>query len=153
VAYLGHVISSNDVSMDQLKVQSILNWPLPQTVKAVCAFLGLVGYYRWFIKNYGMITDPPTKILCKDGFRWSTEAEEAFYVLQCALTMVPILQLPAFDTPFVVKCDALGCNISAVLHQIGGPMAFFSRQLVPRHSKLATYERELIGVVQVMRHW
>jgi hypothetical protein len=91
VAYLGHVISSDGVAMDQLKVQAVLDWPLPQTVKALRAFLGLAGYYRRFIKNYGTIADPLTKLLRKDGFRWSTEAEEAFHTLQRALTTTPIL--------------------------------------------------------------
>jgi hypothetical protein len=56
VAYLGHMILLDDVVVDQLKVQAILDWPLPQTVKAVRTFLGLTGYYHQFIKNYGMTT-------------------------------------------------------------------------------------------------
>ena len=40
-----------------------------------------------------------------------------------------------------------------VLHQGGGPVAFFSKPIAPRHAKLAAYERELIGLVQAVRHW
>jgi hypothetical protein len=39
------------------------------------------------------------------------------------------------------------------LHQGGGPIAFFSRQIAARHAKLAAYERELMGLVQAVRHW
>jgi hypothetical protein len=43
--------------------------------------------------------------------------------------------------------------VGAVLHQGGGPIAFFSSQIAQCHSKLAVYERELIGLVQAIRHW
>jgi hypothetical protein len=50
-----------------------------------------------------------------------------------------------------VRC--VGTGFGTVLHPGRGPIAFFSRQIAPRHAKLATYERELIGLVQAVRHW
>jgi hypothetical protein len=153
VAYLSHVISADGVAMDGEKVQVVLSWPPPTTVRAVCAFLGLAGYYRRFIKDYGATVAPLTQLLRKDNFRWSAEAAAAFRTLQRALTMVSVLRLPAFDSEFVIECDASGSGIGAVLHQGDGPIAFFSHPMVPRHAKLAAYERELIGLVQAVRHW
>ena len=60
--------------------------------------------------------------------------------------------MPDFDKQFVVDCDASGAGFGAVLHQDAGPLAFFSRPFAARHLKLAAYERELIGLVQVVRH-
>jgi hypothetical protein len=122
-------------------------------VRAVCAFLGLASYYRRFIRDYDDITTPLTKLLCKDGFRWMAEAEASFGALQQALTHAPVLQLPAFDRPFAIECDALGLGFGVVLHQEVGPVAFFSRQIAARHAKLVAYERELIGLIQAVRHW
>lgn len=131
----------------------MLEWPVPSTVRAIRGFLGLAGYYRRFIRDYGAIAAPLTKLLKKDGFRWSKEAEATFTALQRALTTAPVLQLPNFDKEFVVECDASGSGFGAVLHQGHDAVALFSRQIGPRHAQLAAYETELIGLVQAVRHW
>jgi hypothetical protein len=68
VAYLGHVISTFDVVMDEQKVCVILDWPIPRSVCVVHAFLGLEGYYCQFVQDYNTIAVPLTRLLCKDGF-------------------------------------------------------------------------------------
>jgi hypothetical protein len=67
--------------------------------------------------------------------------------------MAPVLQLLAFDHEFVAECDASEAGFGAVLHQGKGSVAFFSKPITPRHAKLMTYERELIGLVQAVKHW
>lgn len=106
VAYLGHVISEKGVAMDTSKVQAILDWPLPSSVRALRGFLGLAGYYRRFIRDFGSIAAPLTALLKKEAFQWSSAAEVAFKELQRALTSAPALALPDFDKPFTVECDA-----------------------------------------------
>jgi len=61
--------------------------------------------------------------------------------------------MPDFERQFVVDCDASGTGFGVVLHQGSEPLAFFSRSFAARHVKLAAYERELIGLVQAVRHW
>lgn len=117
VAYLGHVISTEGVAMDRAKVEAILAWPQPRSVRAVRGFLGLAGYYHRFIKDYGTIAAPLTKLLRKEAFFWTTEATTAFQNLQRALTTAPVLQLPDFAQPFVVECDASGTGFDVVMHQ------------------------------------
>jgi hypothetical protein len=150
VSYLGHVISAAGVAMDDQKVRTVVEWPVSQSVWVVHMFLGLAGYYRRFINDYGAIATLLIALLRKVGFRWT---EAAFRALQRALTTAPVLQLPDFGHDFVVECDTFGSGFSAVLHQGGGPVAFFSKQIAPRHAKLAAYERELIGLVLTVRHW
>jgi hypothetical protein len=84
-------------------------------------------------------------LLCKEGFKWTAEAEGAFRVLQLTLTRAPMLQLLAFDRAFIVECDASGVGFGAVLHQGNGLVAFFSHKITPRQAG---------GVrVQALRHW
>jgi hypothetical protein len=153
VSYLGHVISANGVAMDSTKVEVVSSWPVPTSARALRGFLGLAGYYRRFIKDFGAIAAPLTQLLKRNAFLWSDEATAAFEALKKALTEAPVLHLPDFNQEFVVDCDASGSGFGAVLHQRGGPIAYFSRQLAPRHLNLAAYERELIGLVQAVRHW
>lgn len=89
----------------------------------------------------------------KEHFRWTDEAEGAFHALKIALATVLVLQLPDFANTFTVECDASETGFGAVLHQVGGLVAFFSRAIMARHAKLAAYEHELIGLVQVICHW
>jgi len=153
IHYLGHVIENGVVAMDVDKVQAVQDWPLPRSIKALRGFLGLTGYYRRFIHNYGVIAAPLTALLKRDAFQWGDAATAAFHDLKRALTKAPVLQLPDFTKAFVVDCDASGSGFGAVLHQGHGPIAFFSRTVAPQHAKLAAYERELIGLVQAVRHW
>ena len=82
IDYLGHIISGSEVSMDPSKLQSIKEWPAPKNVRGVRGFLGLTGYYRKFIKNYGQVAKPLTDFTKKDGFTWSEEAQTAFKQLK-----------------------------------------------------------------------
>jgi hypothetical protein len=117
------------------------------------AFLGPAGYYRRFIKHFGTIATPLTKLLCKERFQLTPDTEDAFHALQHALTSAPILRLPAFDKEFIVEYDASSSGIGAVLHQGEGAVAYFSRQMAPQHAVLATYEHKIMNLVQAVCHW
>lgn len=139
--------------MDPDKVNVVMSWPPSRSVWGLCSFLGLVGYYRLFIKDFGAIAAPLTQLLRKDSFLWSEAAVAAFASLKQALLVAPILQLPYLEQLFVVDCDTFGSCFGAVVHQGTGAIAFFSRPFLPCHMKLAPYERELIGLEQAVRHW
>jgi hypothetical protein len=94
--------------MDHAKVEAVQAWPTPQTPQVLHGFLGLTGYYRKFIRDYGNIPGPLTQLLKKEAFAWSPEAITAFTALKQVLTTGPILQLPDFDKLFIVNCDASG---------------------------------------------
>jgi hypothetical protein len=94
IFYLGHVISGQGVTMDTTKVEVVQSWPQPKTVRDLRGFLGLAGYYRRFIANFGVIARPLTQLLKKEGFTWTMTATEAFDALKKSLTTAHVLQLP-----------------------------------------------------------
>ena len=66
VAFLGHVISAEGVSVDPQKIEAVVNWKPPKNVSEVRSFLGLAGYYRKFVEGFSKIAAPLTKLTRKD---------------------------------------------------------------------------------------
>ena len=60
IQYLGHILNTKGIHLLPSKTQAIQKMYPPTTPKQVCAFLGLVGYYRKFIKNFTKIAKPLT---------------------------------------------------------------------------------------------
>jgi hypothetical protein len=153
IEYLGHIVSAQGVSADPGKIQAMVDWPFPKTLKALRGFLGLTGYYRKFIKGYGSIAAPLTAMLRKNSFSWSEPAEAAFQALKEAVTHAPVLALPDFTQPFLIECDASGSGIGAVLMQGNHPIAFFSKALKGKALHMSTYEKELFALVSAIQKW
>ena len=151
--YLGHIVSGKGVEPVPEKLQAIQEWPLLQMVKALRSFLGLVGFYRRFIKGYSKIVVPLSQLLCKGKFRWSELAIEAFNTLKKAVSTTPILALPNFNVPFMVETDASGTGVGAVLSQAGHPIVFFSKEFCPKLRASSTYIRELAAITTVVKKW
>ena len=70
VGFLGVIIGEDRVRMEKEKVQRVIEWPVPRSVKDVQKFLGLVNYYRWFVKDFAKIAKPLHEIMRKET-KWS----------------------------------------------------------------------------------
>jgi len=115
VPFLGHVISAEGISVDPGKVQDVLDWEAPISVKEIRSFLGLAGYYRRFIPKFSKIAKPMTELLKKGvKFHWNDKCEEAFHTLKKFLTSAPILAQPDTSKPFDIYCDASGTGIGCL---------------------------------------
>ncbi|KAA0058232.1 Ty3/gypsy retrotransposon protein [Cucumis melo var. makuwa] len=123
IEYLGHVISGEGVAVDPEKIKAISDWPQPTNIKEIRGFLGLTGYYRCFVRNYGAIAASLTQLLKKGGFRWTDEATTAFDKLKSAMLSLP------------------------------RPIAYYSHTLALRDRARPVYERELMAVVLAVQRW
>jgi hypothetical protein len=96
----------------------------------VRSFLGLVGFYRPFVKDFSTIAAPLHELMKKNMvFHWGRAQEESFSTLKDKLTHVPLLQLTNFGKTFELECDASAVGIGGVLMQDGKPVAYFSERL------------------------
>jgi hypothetical protein len=118
IKFLGHTISQAGISVDPDKVQEVMNWKPPTTVRQIRSFLGLAGYYRRFISNFSQIAKPITELLKEEAkFVWSQKCEDAFHALRKHLTTAPVLAQPDNSKPFDVYCNASGAGLGCVLMQ------------------------------------
>jgi hypothetical protein len=67
VPFLGHIISVEGIAVDPSKVQEVLDWKSSRSVTQIRSFLGLAGYYHWFILNFSKITKSMTQLLEKEA--------------------------------------------------------------------------------------
>lgn len=160
VEFLGFIVSSEGIRTNPQKVEAILNFPTPQTLKQLRSFLGLSGYYRRFIANYAKIAKPLTSYLRGEEGRISktesnkkiivlnTEALEAFKTLKNTLVSQDlILCYPNFKKPFELTTDASNVALGAVLSQDSRPITFISRTLTKSEENYAANERELLAII------
>ncbi|RVW93094.1 Retrovirus-related Pol polyprotein from transposon 17.6 [Vitis vinifera] len=116
-------------------------------------YLGLTGYYRKFVRNYGIIARALTNLLKKGKFAWTKDAETAFQALKQAMTSTPTLAMPNFNEPFVIESDASGDGIGVVLTQQGKPIAFMSRALGVSKRSWSIYAQEMLAIVHAIQTW
>jgi hypothetical protein len=91
LSYLGHTISAASLATDPAKISVVQSWPTPTNVKDVRSFLGLVGYYRKFVRNFAVIAKPLTNLLKKQAlFVWTSEHTEAFDTMKSTLVSAPV---------------------------------------------------------------
>ncbi|KAL4127326.1 hypothetical protein QTP88_011501 [Uroleucon formosanum] len=152
VIYLGHKLTEKGVQPDERKIKSVKTFPIPTTVKEIKSFLGLTGYYRNFVPDYGKIAKPITNLLRKGiEFIWTSECQEAFEKLKIILCNEPLLQYPDFEKPFIITCDAsnyaVGCVLSQSVIPADLPIAYASRTLNKAEINYSTTEKELVAIM------
>ena len=73
---LGHIISKKGIEVDKAKVELIIKLLTPTTVKGVRQFLGHVGFYRRFIKDFSKLSKPLCELLGKHiKFVWDARCQ------------------------------------------------------------------------------
>uniref|UniRef100_A0A4W5L815 Gypsy retrotransposon integrase-like protein 1 n=1 Tax=Hucho hucho TaxID=62062 RepID=A0A4W5L815_9TELE len=163
VPFLGYIVSSEGMRMDPKKVKAVVDWPSPDSRKALQRFLGFANFYRRFIRNFSQLAAPLMALTSlSTTFRWSSAAERAFSDLKGRFVSAPILVAPDPTRQFVVEVDASEVGVGAVLSQRSSsddkmhPCAFHSHRLSPAERNYDIGNRELLAVklaLEEWRHW
>jgi hypothetical protein len=154
IEYLGHCISSEGVATEKSKISAVEQWPVPKNVKELRGFLGLTGYYRKFIRHYGLISKHLTDLLKKGvPFVWTSNAQTTFNQLKLALINAPMLGIPDFSKQFILETDASDIGFGAVLIQDSHPIAYLSKTVCAKNQALSTYEKECMAIILAVDKW
>ena len=172
VEFCGHILKDGRREPAPGKLLSIQKWELPKTVTQLRGFLGLTNYYSSYVPHYAEYAGPLTSKLQlnrvdgKKGSRmvlkWQNKEIEAFEALKTLLAQRLELFWVNPDQPFVLKTDASGKAVGAVLEQerevepgkkVWVPVGFFSRKLVKGQLNWTPREKETYAVVSALRKW
>ena len=140
------------------KTEAIKAMHPPVNPKQVCAFLGLVGYYRKFIKNFAKIAKPLTMLTRMDAkFEWKETHHCAFLKLKDAIIQAPILRYPDTTKPYIMYTDASDDACRAQLSQMHNkaefPVAFLSHTFTDTQRRWSTPEQEAYGIYFAIKKW
>lgn len=154
--YLGHVITLEGIKPQSEKIEKILNVQQPKNVKQIQAFLGLTGYYRKFIEDYGLLAKPLTKLLRKDiKFNFDQECKKSFEILKRKITEAPILKYPDDEKRFSITTDASNEALGVVLTQEHDgkdmPIAYYSYTLNSAEKNYSTIEKECLAIIKTVQ--
>ncbi|KAK8701651.1 hypothetical protein V6N13_020034 [Hibiscus sabdariffa] len=149
---LGHKISSKGIEVDKTNVEVIEKLTPPTTVEGIRSFLGHVGFYRRFIKDFLKISKPLCTLLQQNQpFVFDKECQNAFEELKKMLVSTPIVVPPDWTSPFELMCDASDYAVSTTLGQRRGNLLhviyYASRTLNDAQINYTTTEKELLVVV------
>ena len=131
--YLGHIVSVDGISTDPAKIQCVKEWPVTQSLEQLQSFLGFVGYYRRFIKDFSKTSGPLYDLFKGTGcnkkkrkgksvstpplFQWTDAQQAAFDTLIAKCCEAPVLGYADYSSPFVGHTDASLDGLGAVLYQ------------------------------------
>ena len=107
IDYLRFTLSAQGVCPNDGKVLAIKDFPRPTDTKSVRRFLGMVSFYRRYVRDMAAIGRPLTALTRRNKqtgrfvtFEWTSQCEEAFQELKKLLTTAPILRHPNLTKPF-----------------------------------------------------
>ena len=159
VQYLGYIVGHGRVVPPQAKIEAINSFSRPQCRRALQRFLGMIGYYRRFIKDYSTVLAPLTDLLKKDvKWNWSEKCEHAFKAVKSMLSNFPILRAPDFERPFSLAVDASKVGVGAVLLQpddldVEHPVSYFSKKFNKAQQNYSVIEQELLAIILALQHF
>ena len=158
VGFLGHIVGRSGLACDPNKLSAVRDWHEPTKLKGVHQFIGFVGYYRRFVKDFAKLADPLVSLTRKGApFVWGRDQQDSFDSLKACLLCAPILGFPTEGDRFVLDTDASLFAIGGVLSQIQNEeevvITYASRSLRLSQRRYCTTRREMLAAVVMYTHF
>jgi len=159
VNFLGVIMGQGKIEMEEEKVEGVLNWPVPKTVRDIRKFLGLANYYRQFIKNFAILAKPLNMLTRKEEkWKWEEAQQKAFEQLKGIFTARPLLVAPNLNKEFRVEADASNFATEGVLSikcddNKWRPVAYILKSLHETEHNYEIHDKEMLAVIQCLEAW
>jgi putative transposase len=166
LVYLAHMISSDGVLPDPLKLVTLRDWPLPKTGTDVPSIFSVANYFRDFIPRFSELSAPLESLKSLSSIQsLSAEQLAAFNNIKTSLLNSKILSYPDFSKPFFLATDASNVAVGAVLYQdteenalrFRSPtrkfIGFFFKSSSPTERRYSANKKELLAVVKALHHF
>ena len=168
IEYLGYILTRGGIKPQPEKVQAILALNLPNNVKELWHFLGmLVQYYRDMWAKHSEMLAPLSNLVGECGemkatrknkvkkkpWHWDSIHQIAFDNVKTTIAKEVVLAYPDFTKPFDIYTDASTKQLGAVITQDNRPIAFFSRKLSGAQSKYTVTKLELLAIVETLKEF
>ena len=159
VGFLGVIIGEDRVRMEKEKVQGVIEWPVPRSVRNVQKFLGLANYYRRFVKNFAKIAKPLHEMTRKETkWSWGEKQQSAFEELKERFTTEPVLVTPDLDKEMRVEVDASDFTIDGVLSMKGEderwrPVVYISKSLNEAKRNYEIHNKKMLAIIWYLEAW
>ena len=156
ISYLGFRVDKDGIHPSTDKISAIRRAPAPKDVTELQAFLGLLNFYRKFIRNASSLLEPLNKLLRKDTpWVWGTAQENSFQSAKKILTSDSVLMHFDPTYPIVVTADSSSYGIMAVLSlKVDGqerPVCYVSRTLNSAERNYCQTEKEALALVYAVK--
>ena len=159
VEFLGVIIGEDRIRMEKEKVQGVIEWLVPRSVKDVQKFLGLANYYRWFVKDFAKIAKPLYKITRKENkWSWGERQQKTFEELKERFTTEPVLVTPDLDKEMRVEVDASDFATGGVLlmkckDKRWRPVAYIFKSLNEVERNYEIHDKKMLAIIWCLKAW
>lgn len=163
VTFLGHRVSQHGITPTPEKVRTITEYKLPTLAHELRTFLAVLNYYRRFLPNAATKQGKLQSLLKgnkkndKTPIIWTPETEAMFTECKHDLATAALIAHPLSNAKLVLHVDASNYAVGAVLQQISNghlePLGFYSKRMTDTQKRYSTYDRELLGIYQAIKHF
>ena len=157
VNYLGFTLTRDGIKANESKVEAIMHYKQPSTIRQIRGFLGFLSFYRRFIRGFAEIADPLYKATQDEKqLVWTPDCQRAFDALRLTVTREAVLAYPNSAKTFILETDASDYGVGAVLEQedqnaLLRPVCFYSKHLSKSQMNYATIQKECLALVLAVR--
>lgn len=163
VEFLGYLVNQDGIRPLPSRVQAVVDYKLPTTVKELRRFLALINVYKRFIPK-AVDVQAELRSLIPDNRKndsrkiaWSDVSKDAFVRCKNSLAEVTLLHYPDSNKRLALMIDASNTSAGAVLQQLSGrtwqPLGFFSEKFSESQKNYSTFGRELTAMKLAVKYF